>query len=46
MNKTPIKETCPTCKGDGFDRYNEFIDHMTPCPDCGGSGFVEERGSE
>lgn len=43
MSKIIIKRTCPTCDGDGFDRYIDYIDYMTPCPDCGGSGFQEEE---
>lgn len=43
MTKATTKETCSTCKGNGFDCYLGYIDYMTPCPNCEGEGFVEKE---
>lgn len=30
---------CPYCHGDGGDPYNDYV---LPCPECGGTGRVDE----
>lgn len=37
------KEICPVCKGNGLDRYLDYIDYMTPCPNCKGAGLIEKE---
>lgn len=34
---------CKTCDGGRYDKFEEYIDYMTPCPACGGSGRVSEE---
>ena|SRR5699024_11002701 len=36
-----IMVICPNCKGDGMDRYYDYVDYMTPCQKCNGAGIVD-----
>ncbi len=29
---------CIDCKGTGYDHSGGFVDHMTPCAECWGTG--------
>ncbi|API92696.1 MULTISPECIES: dUTP diphosphatase [unclassified Virgibacillus] len=40
--RTKIEHLCTVCEGDGYDRFEGFVDQGTPCAECNGNGKIGE----
>lgn len=40
--RTKVEHICTVCEGDGYDRFEGFVDQGTPCVECNGKGKLGE----